>query len=97
MKKIYFDAIRSGRKTTTLRFWKRRRVRPGSVHTVPGLGRVRVEDVDVIDPTELTDADAEADGFSDAVLLQRALDEHYPPEQRPGRKLYRVRFRFPAG
>ena len=39
-KKRFFEAIESGTKTTTLRCWSHRRVKPGSVHTVPWLGRL---------------------------------------------------------
>jgi hypothetical protein len=92
MKKVFFDGIRAGTKTTTLRYWRRRRVRPGSVQTVPGLGRVRIESAEVAEPGELSDDDARADGFADLAALRSALDELYPPEARAGRRLYRVRF-----
>ncbi len=37
MKKKYFEPIRRGAKTTTLRYWLRPRVKYGSVHKIPGL------------------------------------------------------------
>ncbi len=96
MKKRFFDAIRGGTKTTTLRYWRRRRVRPGSVHKVPGLGAVSVDSVEEVSPEDLTDADARADGIEDLAALMQMLAELYPPAERQGRTLCRVRFRYPA-
>ena len=92
IRKRFFDDIRSGRKRTTLRYWRHMRVRPGSVHTVPGLGRVRIEAVRAVEPDSLTDAEARNDGFASAADLHEALAEFYPPEKRRGRVLYEVRF-----
>jgi hypothetical protein len=101
MKKCYFDAIRGGRKTTTLRFWRSARVKSGSVHVVPGLGRVRVLGVDAVDEAGLREEDARADGFTSLRSLWEALGRLYPPSLRRGRRLYLVRFDFlgeaPAG
>ncbi len=94
MKKIFYDAIREGTKTTTLRFWKRRMVRPGSEHRIRGLGRVRIDEVRPVDLSELTEADAKADGLAGLEALRIALDEMYPPQHRDGRTLYLVRFRY---
>lgn len=92
MKKVFFDAIRSGAKRTTLRYWRRMQVRPGTVHRIRGLGAVRIEAVRPVEWTELTDADAVADGFDSLPALEGALSEMYPPHTRPGRTLYRVHF-----
>jgi hypothetical protein len=92
MKKRFFDAIRSGRKTTTLRFWKTCRVRPGSAHTVPGLGKIHVEAVSEVDLRELRDEDARRDGFSSVRELRAELRKMYPQAHRAGRKLYLLRF-----
>ena len=97
MKKRFFEAIRSGEKTTTLRYWRRCMVRPGTLSTVPGLGKVLIEAAEAVDPDQLTDADARSDGFADLAELRSALHELYPAEQREGRKLYLVRFRLANG
>jgi hypothetical protein len=94
MKKCYFDAIRSGRKTTTLRYWQRARIRAGSVHRVPGLGRLRIRAVEPVKRAELRAEDARADGFPDLPSLWEALERLYPPSARKGRTLYLVRFEF---
>lgn len=95
-KKRYFEGIRRGEKTTTLRYWRHRRARPGSVHTVPGLGKIAIHDVRVVDWADLTDADAQADGYESLDALRDALEEMYPSTSRNGRELYLVRFRYPA-
>lgn len=94
LRKQYFEAIRAGTKTTTIRFWRYAMVRAGREEAVRGLGRLRIESVEEISFDGLTDADAQADGFADLAGLQRALGEHYSPEARADKKLYRVRFVF---
>jgi len=94
MKKRFFEAIRGGEKTTTLRYWRHRRVREGGTHTVPGLGKVRIESAEPVDRADLTDDDARADGFEGVGAMWAALDEIYPPDARDGRTLYRIRFTF---
>jgi len=93
-KKVFFDAIRAGTKTTTLRYWRRRMVRPDSFHRVRGLGLLHVRDVRAIDPASLTEADARADGFDDLGQLRSALDDYCPPDRRADRQLYQLRFTF---
>ncbi len=94
MKKIFFDAIRSGAKTATLRYWRSPRVRVNTVHRVPGLGRVRIEDVRNVEFSQLTDHDAQVDGFHNLSDLCKAMDKLYPNESRGGRELYQIRFTF---
>jgi len=97
MRKEFFEAIRAGAKTTTLRFWRSARVRPDSVHTMPGLGRVLVTSVRQVRPGELTDDDARRDGFAGAAELRTALRRLYPPGRRRGRRLFLVGFRLLDG
>jgi len=92
MKKVFFEAIRSGGKTTTLRYWRRCQVRPGSLQTIRGLGKVRIDEATCAELDDLTDADAQADGLADLQALRTALRDLYPPARRKGRKLYLVRF-----
>jgi len=92
MKKEFFDAIRSGAKRTTLRYWRWRRVRVGSVHTVRGLGAVQIDAVEAVEWDDLTEADARADGFENLAALREALAGIYPPDQRDGRQLFLIRF-----
>jgi len=94
MKRQYFDAVRAGTKTTTLRYWRWARVRPGSVHKVPGLGLIRIDSVEPVSPAGLSDRDARTDGFESLDDLHRALRQMYPPQSRNGRSLYHVHFTY---
>ena len=94
MKRTYFDAIRRGAKTTTLRYWRHPHVRPGAVYTIGGLGRIGIDDLAVVRLADLTDAHARADGFEDLGALREALDALYPPAARQDRQLYLVQFTF---
>ena len=95
MKKQFFDAIRTGRKTTTLRYWRRALVAAGSVHNIRGLGRIRIDRVRPVALRELRAADAHADGFETLAALKRALKEMYPARNSSdGRRLYQIHFTF---
>lgn len=97
IKKTFFEPIRRGGKTMTLRFWRRPMVRPGSIQNVRGLGRLRIDDVNVVTLKSLTADDAKADGFSSLAELKRTLAGMYPRSKRDGRKLFRVRFTYLPG
>ena len=92
MKKTFFDAIRCGEKTTTLRYWQRQHVNPGSVQFVRGLGKLRIDDVRKINFNQLTDNDARRDGFDNLLELDKTLDEIYTREQRDARELFLIQF-----
>lgn len=94
MKKIFFDAIRKGTKTTTLRYWQRPQVRAQSNSFVPGLGYVRIEAVRAVSLAELTQHDAQADGFATLADLRTALEQLYSSSQRSDRTLYQVHFTY---
>ena len=92
MKKQYFDAIRSGTKRTTLRYWRSARLKDGAIHLVPGLGRIRIDRVIPVDWNDLTDDDARTDGFLSLDELRSALNLLYPHEERKNRTLYQIHF-----
>ena len=94
MRTSYFHLIRSGRKTTTLRFWKRRQAKPGAIHNIRNLGRLRILTVDETTPEQLTETDAVADGLDGLDELLLALDRYCSGPQRDERTLYRVTFEF---
>ena len=95
MKKQFFDAIRTGRKTSTIRYWRRAIVAAGSVHNIRGLGRIRIDRVRTVTLGELTAADARDDGFETLAALKRALREMYPARRRGNcRRLYQIHFTF---
>jgi len=96
MKKRFFPAIRCGEKTTTLRYWRWRHVGAGQVHTVPGLGKVRIDSAEAVRLAELTDSHAADDGFASLAELRAALEEMYTgtnlDDGEAERKLYLVHF-----
>lgn len=96
MKKSFFPAIRRGEKTTTLRYWRWRRVGAGQVHTVPGLGKVRIDSTEAVRLGELTDSHAADDGFASVGELRAALEEMYAgadlDDGEADRQLYLVHF-----
>lgn len=94
MKRIYFDAIRTGAKTTTLRFWRAPRVRTGRTYRIQGLGSVKISAIAPTTLASLTDADARVDGFDSLAALKKALRKLYSPMQRKTRTLYQIRFVF---
>ncbi len=94
MKRQFYDAIRSGEKTTTLRYWKRLMVKPGSVHTIPHLGKVHIDAVDIVEIDDLTEDDARCDGMASLDEIRRGLAELYDDQARQERTLYRVRFTY---
>lgn len=84
------DAILAGEVTVTFRRWKRPQATAGRVHRT-SLGRIEIDEVDVVDPDTVTDADALAAGHQSAgeLLEQLAGDPSLP--------LYRVRFHLVEG
>jgi len=93
-KKEFFDAIRRGRKTTTLRRWKSCWLEAGSrVHT-PGLGWLRIISCDNAKLDKLTRADARADGFDSLAKLNATLQRLYPDQKRDGKQWFRIVFQL---
>ena len=92
-KKCFWDAIRAGRKRTTIRRWTSPRLRAGQRAFAPGLGWLMIESVDVVELEHLSDADARADGFDTLRQMKRTLHELYPKQSRDGRRWFRIAFR----
>lgn len=65
--------VADGTVTLAFRRWQRADVRPGSRFRTSA-GVVEVTSVDVVDPADLTDADAHAAGLPDVASLLRLLD-----------------------
>jgi hypothetical protein len=93
-KKEFFDAIRSGRKTTTLRRWKSCWLEQGSRVHCPGVGWLRILSCDSAELAKLTRADARADGFTSLAQLRRTLKRLYPDQTGDGKRWYRVQFQL---
>jgi hypothetical protein len=91
-KKKFMDAIRSGRKTQTVRLWKYRKMKPGQRSYIPGAGYIQISDVDEVSLAELTEDDAKLDGFDSSAALRCEIELLYPKQLAAGHKEFRVRF-----
>lgn len=91
-KKKFLDAIRTGRKTQTVRVWKRRYVRAGQISYTPGVGRIRILAIDEVQLDELDDQDAHRDGFESAEQLVSEIRNLYAERLQDGYQVFRIRF-----
>jgi len=91
-KKKFLPAIRSGEKTQTIRLWKYCRMRAGQRSYIPGVGYIRITDVEEVRLDRLTDDDARPDGFATAAELRAEIDALYAPQLAAGYQAYRIRF-----
>ncbi|MDB5332379.1 MAG: hypothetical protein JWP03_3530 [Phycisphaerales bacterium] len=95
-KKHLQDAIRAGRKQTTIRRWARPQLCAGKRVYALGLGWLNVEGVEPVELDRLSDIDAQADGFDTIAALRAALFELFPDHATDGKQWFRVRFSLPT-
>ncbi len=87
--KPFKERIRRGEQTLTFRRWRRPQAKPGGLYKLPPEGAIRVASVEVVEASDITDADARLAGHSDRAETLRALgDGDYP--------VYRVAFEYVA-
>ncbi len=91
-KKKFLDAVLNGTKTQTVRLWKHRLMRSGQRSYTPGIGPIRILQVEAVEIDQLSDADALPDGFPDAKSLKRELRDIYADKLAAGYQAYRVTF-----
>jgi hypothetical protein len=91
-KRVYQEAIRAGRKHTTIRRWGRPMVSAGRRAFSPGLGWLMIDAVDTVALEELDDRDAKADGFETAADMRKLLAELYPRHATDNKQWFRVKF-----
>src|SRR5688572_15129628 len=91
-KTCFQDAIREGRKSTTIRRWPASGapLKAGQPAWAPGVGWLEIDTVEPIDLNALGDGDARADGFDSAPSLRDALLSLYPQHATDGKVWYRV-------
>jgi hypothetical protein len=86
----FWPLIANGSVTLTFRRWKRRQVVAGNRyrtgHRIVGRMMIEVDDVQVVDPAAVTDADAVQAGFPDAAALVEQL------RGEPDLPVYRIAF-----
>ena len=85
-----WEGVADGSITVTFRRWRRRQAVAGNVYRTAA-GRIAVTAVDVVDPADVTDADARASGYpsADALLADLRGSADLP--------LYRIRFHAVGG
>ncbi len=91
-KKKFLPAIRRGEKTQTIRLWQWRRMRAGQRSYIPGVGYIRIDQVEQVLLEELTDEDAIPDGFATADALRTEINEIYAEKVAAGYHAFRVVF-----
>ncbi len=91
-KKKFLPAIRSGEKTQTIRLWRWRQMRTGQRSYIPGIGYIRIVEVQQVALEQLTDADAVPDGFPTAEALLAEINALYSDKIEAGYLAFRVVF-----
>lgn len=91
-KKKFMDAIRRGTKTQTIRLWRWRRMREGQYSYIPGAGYIVIDEIAEVRLEDLTDDDAQPDGFASADDLRAEIAQLYPSAEAEGYRAFRVRF-----
>jgi hypothetical protein len=93
-KKKFLPAIRAGTKTQTVRLWNVLRYRAGQRSYIPGAGYIRIETIERVTLDELTEQDAQLDGFDNRAAMLAELQTMYADELAGGHQAYRVTFRL---
>jgi hypothetical protein len=83
----FAEPIARGEVDRTFRRWRRAQVVAGRPYRTP-VGRVLVDEVDVVEPATVTDADAVRAGFASAAAVLAEAGRHAGDDA----ELYRVRF-----
>ena len=91
-KKKFLDAIRTGRKTQTIRVWKRPYVKAGQMSYTPGVGRIHIVGIEEIGLDDLTDDDARPDGFESAKQLVAEIRSLYAERLEGGYRVFKIHF-----
>jgi hypothetical protein len=92
-KKKFLAAIARGEKTQTIRLWKYRKMRAGQRSYIPGVGYIQILAVDEVALVDLTDADAQPDGFGTADALRSEIQALYSEALAAGSLAFRIQFR----
>lgn len=91
-KKKFYDAIREGRKTQTLRLWKNRRMKDGQRSYINGIGPIRIGTVEQIKLDDLTEEDAMREGMESLETLLHEFKTIYSDKLEQGYMIFRITF-----
>ena len=86
----FWPLIANGSVTLTFRRWRRLQVKTGGRCRTPG-GMISVDTIDVVEPADISEAEARASGYPSAVVL---VSGFRGPADRP---IYRIQFHLIAG
>ena len=89
-KRAYLPLIAAGKKTQTIRRWKKPKLRAGDVVLIPNIGTAEVISVEPVELADLDENDAECEGFASLGALIKALRSIYSDVG----PFWRVRFRL---
>jgi len=67
-------------------------MRIGQRSYIPGIGYIRIDDVQQIELENLTDGDALPDGFETAEALRQEINTIYQDKLEAGYKAFRIKF-----
>src|SRR5580698_7452026 len=93
-KKEFKPAILKGRKTTTLRRWKKCNWKAGDRVNAPGVGVLVLHAVEPVEWSALTEADAHSDGFESLAELNKAIKKIYGDLRGDGKTWFRLSFKL---
>ena len=93
-KEKFRPLIREGRKTQTLRLWKKCPFQPGQVTVSPKLGKVRITSVGRILLSELSEKDAFQEGFETLEELIKNVKEIYSLKRIADVECFKIRFAY---
>lgn len=91
--KDYRRLVKEGKKTQTIRYWKRPLLKKGELCRSADIGIIEVTSVDRIELSSLSEQDAHREGFKSLNDLLRVLRRIYGVSKE-GYSFYRVRFRL---
>jgi len=89
-KRAYLPLVAAGRKTQTIRRWKKPKLHAGEVVLIPNVGTAEVLSVEPVELADLNENDAECEGFTSLEALIKALRSIYGDVG----PFWRVRFRL---
>src|SRR3954462_8724112 len=97
LKKHLVALVRAGKKRQTIRLWTRANLRAGQISYTPGLGKMKITAIDQLASlSDLTEADAKADGFDSLGELLAEIRRIYGKSIPKDRKVFRIKFDWPA-
>lgn len=93
-KERFRPLIREGRKTQTLRLWKKCPFQPGQVTISPKLGKVKIVSIERVMLSKLTEKDALQEGFDALDQLIKSVKEIYSLKKIADVECFKIRFTY---